>query len=224
MGPSVLRDFTAPYSAVESFVYDALIAPAVVGMQASIESELLDALTPGARLLDVGCGGGHVALRIAGLRTDVEVTGLDISKEQISRAKKRATEQGKSMKFVVGSALDLPFETGAFDALISVASIKHWPDPLRGLSECVRVLKPGGKMAVIEADRGARVNDVKAFVDGWRIPSLVRPAARAFFRSVVAGQSFDLDDARELLAKLSVAQGEVRRIAGTPGLVILAQK
>lgn len=223
MVTSMLDDMTAPYSAAEAFWYDKLIAPAVEDLAAPLEGRLLDRMPSGARLLEVGSGGGQLAMRIAARRPDVTIVGLDLSPQQVARATRRARSVASRAQFVVGSALELPFADGSFDAVLSVASIKHWPDPPKGLRECVRVLRPGGSLGVVEADRGCRYEDARAFVGRWRVPSPLRPFALALFRTIVAGKSFDLDEARELLAALPLDERSVERLAGTPGLLMLGR-
>lgn len=222
----VLSDMSAPYSAVESFVYDRVIAPAVLAMGERIAGELVDFVGDGAKVLDVGAGGGHLALEIAERRPGATVTGLDLSDEQVSRANLRARQRGLGSRvaFVQGSALDLPFESERFDVVTSVASIKHWPGQARGLSECVRVLAPGGRLLVFEADRGCRLGDARDFVRRWRLPSPLRGVALAAFRTWVAGQAIDLDDARELIGGVPLDRAEVRRVAGTPALMLAGIK
>ncbi len=217
---SVLLDPTARYGAVESFVYDRCIAPAVIDMADRIEARLLARLPTGARVLEVGSGGGQLAVRLAGRRADLSITGLDLSAEQVARATERARAIAERVRFVQGSALSLPFPDASFDAVISVASIKHWPDPARGLAECVRVLRAGGALAIIEADRGCTLRDARDFVARWRIPSFVRPAALVGFRTFVAGNAFDLDEVRAFAAALGPGEWSVERIAGTPGLLL----
>jgi ubiquinone/menaquinone biosynthesis C-methylase UbiE len=212
------------HSAVESFAYDAVIAPAVIGLSAALEADMLDRLPRGARVLEVGSGGGQLAVRIAERRPDVSIVGLDLSPEQVARASRRARALGDRVRFVEGSALEMPFADASFDAVLSVASLKHWPDQARGMRECVRVLVPGGALAVIEGDRGCRLDDARAFVGRWRMPRLLRPLALLFFRTLVAGQAIDLDEARALADALPLDERRVERIAGTPGLVMMGRK
>jgi ubiquinone/menaquinone biosynthesis C-methylase UbiE len=227
MARAVLADMSAPYSAVESFVYDRVIAPAVLAMGERIAQELASGVGDDARVLDVGCGGGQLVLDLAARRPGVRVTGLDLSAEQIARAEARADERGLGgrARFVRGSALELPFDDASFDVVVSVASIKHWPDQLQGLAECVRVLGPGGRLFVFEADRGCRLDDAAEFVGRWRIPRALRLPALAGFRTWVAGQAIDLDDARALLGRLpELADTDARRVPGTPALVLEGTK
>ena len=121
---------------------------------------------------------------------------------------------------VEGSALDLPFDAGRFDAVLSVASIEHWPDPARGLAECVRVLAPRGRLLVLEVDCGCRLDDARAFVQRTRVPRLLQPLALAGFRTWVAGQGLDLDDARALLSPLPLDDARAERVPYVPVLLL----
>lgn len=217
---SVLLDPTARYGALESFVYDRCIAPAVIDMADRVEEKLLARLPTGARVLEVGSGGGQLAVRLAEKRSDLSIVGLDLSPEQVARASDRARSLAARVRFVEGSAMALPFDDGTFDAVLSVASIKHWPDPEQGLRECTRVLRAGGALAVIEADRGCAMRDAQAFVGKWRIPALLRPAALVGFRTFVAGNAFDLDEMRAMVPALGPGEWKVERIEQTPGLVM----
>jgi SAM-dependent methyltransferase len=180
-------------------------------------------------VLDVGCGGGQVALHLARHRPDLQITGIDQAPGQVARARRRAAgcreaEAGRVV-FRQGDALDLPFATGTFDLVLSVASIKHWPDRRAGLMECLRVLAPGGTLAIVEVERGCRLQDARRFVASWRyLPARLRRLFLALFYTYVAGQSIDLDEARQLAAIVPLAEMEVRRVPGSPALMIRGRK
>ncbi len=219
-----LSDITAPYSHLEAWAYDRLIAPAVLGLRAAVEDQLLALLPEGGALLDVGCGGGHLVSALAQRRPDARFTGLDLSPGQVARARRRTGELGERVAFVEGSALEMPFEDEAFNTVVSVASIKHWPDAARGLSECARVLAPGGGLAVVEADRGCSQEDAAAFVTGWGVPRVMRPLARRFFLRFVAGRSLGVQEAGALADRLGLSEVSVERVPGTPGWLLLGRK
>lgn len=223
MARNILTNMTDPYSAAESFLYDAIVAPAVVRMRSAAEERLIDQLPPGAELLEVGSGGGQLARHIAERRPDARITGLDLSPQQVARATRRGRALAERLRFVEGSALDLPFPERSFDAVLSVASIKHWPDQARGMKECVRVLRPGGLLCVVEADRSCHLEDAREFVRHWRLLPAMRPFALMLFRTYVAGQGLDLEDARALLAKLPLEASEAGRIPGAPALIMLGK-
>jgi SAM-dependent methyltransferase len=101
------------------------------------------AIVPGERVLDVACGTGNAALIAA--EAGARVTGLDGAPRLVEVARARAAENGVDAEFVVGDALDLPFDDGAFDAVVSVFGVIFAPDPARAIAEIVRVLAPGGR-------------------------------------------------------------------------------
>ncbi|NOY93555.1 MAG: class I SAM-dependent methyltransferase [Deltaproteobacteria bacterium] len=217
---STLLDFKQPYTAGEAWVYDHLIAPGVSSFHGPFLDGQLDALPEGARLLEVGCGGGQLLIELAERRPDLSLVGLDLSEGQVARARRRTARFDGRVRCVVGSALDLPFEDARFDGLISVACLKHWPDPQRGLSECARVLRPGGRMLVIEADRSCRPEDAQAFVESWKVPSPLTPASRVFFRMVVADRAPALDELEAWSEGLPLEEVCVRRVPHAPAIVL----
>ncbi|MBI4701406.1 MAG: class I SAM-dependent methyltransferase [Deltaproteobacteria bacterium] len=217
------RDFRVPYSALQAWAYDRLIAPAAVEIEAALAAELFAEVTERASLLEVGCGGGQLGLRLGTRHQELRWTGVDLSPDQVRRARRRTAPLGERAHVVQASALALPFEDACFDAVLSIASIKHWPAPERGLGECARVLRPGGVLVVGEADRGCSYEDVRRFVSRWGIPGWLQPPAHAFFRTLVAGHSFDLDGARALLASVPV-DGSVERVPDVPAWIIKGRK
>lgn len=215
---SGLSNITDPYGALEALLYDFAVAPGVLDLAIEQIEPELDALPDGARVLDVGCGGGQLAVTLVRRRPDVNVTGLDLSADQIGRARRRAAAVADRTEFVEGSAMDLPFPDEDFDVVYSVASIKHWPDPAAGLRECVRVLRAGGQLIVAEADRGCRYEDAAAFVARTRVPAPMRLVFLAAFRTFVAGQSLDLDELRTLAEELPLSEFQVERVPGLPSI------
>ena len=111
----------------------------------------LDQLPPGSRVLDVGCGIGGSA-RILARDYGLDVLGISISPGQIRRAQE-LTPAGLSCRFAVMDALDLDLPDAGFDAVWSVEAGPHMPDKQRYADELLRVLKPGGRLAVADWNR-----------------------------------------------------------------------
>jgi SAM-dependent methyltransferase len=221
---SMIRNITAPYSGAEAWLYDRFIAPAIVDLLGRVGPQLERELPEGAEILDVGCGGGQVMAFMAARHPAAGFVGLDLSPQQVARARERTRALGDRISVVEGSALELPFADGRFDLVYSCASIKHWPDPAQGLGECVRVLKPGGRLLVIEVDRGCRYDEAADFVGRWRLPRLLRTPNLLLFRLWVAGRSLDLLEARELATGLPLEEWRVERIEETPAFMLEGRK
>lgn len=221
---SVVADMTKPYTSLESWGYDRFIAPAVLELSRYVVDDLAEGIEPAGTLLDVGCGGGHLLAWLAAEYPQARLTGVDLSPEQVARARARTAQFGGRVDVREGSALELPFAAGSFDAVVSVASIKHWPDPLQGLREIVRVLRPGGVFFVAEVDRGCTLEDAMRFVDGWRLPAPARRLMLPLFRTFVAGNGIDLEDGREMLHKLGLSAAGARRLKGLPAVLVSGTK
>jgi ubiquinone/menaquinone biosynthesis C-methylase UbiE len=220
---AVFDDPRSGYSSLEALAFDRLFIKIAGPLHDAALREVAPTIRPGMRILDVGCGGGQFALRLADRFADIEVVGVDLSPDQVARAQAR-THGRERMSFVEGSALDLPFDADTFDLVYSVGSLKHWPDPELGLRECARVAKPGARLFVMEGDRGCRHVDLLELGAAWGLPTRMRPLLAAFFRVAVAGESLDLVDARELLSRVPQIVGTVERIAGLPAWAITGER
>ncbi len=111
-------------------------------------------LGPGQTVLDVGCGVGFEACRIAQAHPGISVVGLD-REAMIGLASRRAEELGVSVRWLTGRAEDIPLPAATVDACFTERVLKYLPDPVAGVVEMVRVLKPGGRIACFELDYAA---------------------------------------------------------------------
>ncbi len=110
-------------------------------------------LSPEKKLLDVACGAGGPALRIAA-KTGCSLVGVDIHEQAILAAQSLAVKQGlgeRAQFRVVDAAERLPFPEAEFDAVTCIDAINHLPDRPRVISEWKRVLKPGGRLLFTNA-------------------------------------------------------------------------
>ncbi len=222
-----MTDVTAKYPPAVSWLYDRIAADAVLNTVGGLLDHI-HAAAPDGSVLEVGCGGGQLAHRLVSQNPDITVTGIDLSAEQIARATKRSAtlplKDARRLVFQTASALDLPFADNSFDAVVSIASIKHWPNRATGIAEMIRVLKDGGLLLVAETDRGCHLSDARRFARDARLPAPLRLPYLWAFRTYVAGQGLDLDDAREVIADQELADTTVERIVGAPFLVIIGKR
>ena len=107
--------------------------------------ERLD-IPAGARLLDVGCGSGQLALLAS--RDGIDATGVDIAENLIERARERAAAERLNARFEVGDAEALPFEDASFDVVVSLIGAMFAPRPQLVAQELLRVCAPGGTIAM----------------------------------------------------------------------------
>lgn len=105
------------------------------------------ALGAGDRVLDVGCGPGNFTRTFAAAAPDGLTVGLDASASMLDRAMQE--EQASNLAYVRADAADLPFADGTFDAICCFAALYFIGDPHRAIDEIVRVLAPGGRVALM---------------------------------------------------------------------------
>ncbi|MGW0792644.1 SAM-dependent methyltransferase [Streptomyces sp. NPDC002911] len=135
-------------------------------------------LTPGRRLLDVGCGQGRPAIRLAEA-TGGEVTGITVSAEQVATGTELAHEAGVAdrVRFERADAMDLPYPDGSFDAVWAVESVMYLSDRQTALKEMHRVLAPGGVLVLSDYAESVELSDEwrKVLVEGFTVDSLPTP-------------------------------------------------
>ncbi len=135
--------------------YDPLVAVLSIGhgkafRRTSVE---LAGIQPGERVLDVGCGTGDLTLAATACAgTQGEVVGIDASPEMIAVARRKADGKGAPARFDVALIERIPFPEGYFDVVLSSLMLHHLPGQLKqaGLAEVHRVLKPGGRLLVVD--------------------------------------------------------------------------
>lgn len=111
-------------------------------------AELLNP-APNSSLLDVGCGSGILIQKLLSLNRNMKLYGLDITPKMVEVAKKKFKED-LNIEITLGSAIKMPYEDNSFDYVTCASSFHHHPDPLRSVKEMVRVLKPGGKLLILD--------------------------------------------------------------------------
>lgn len=112
------------------------------------------------RIIDIGCGAGGLSRKLAQIVTEGEVVGLDISEGYIKKLNysKERDRSGdyKNLAFALASAEDIPYPDNYFDHAVVSESFGFWHEPEKGLKEIRRVMKPGGKLYIVNSYKEAQ--------------------------------------------------------------------
>ena len=147
----------------------------------------LDQLPPGSRVLDVGCGIGGSA-RILARDYGFDVLGISISPAQVRRATD-LTPSGLSCRFEVMDALDITCPDQSFDAVWSVEAGPHMPDKQRYADELLRMVRPGGLLAVADWNRRDPEDGAMNRNERWVMRQLLNQWAHPEFASIKGFQT-----------------------------------
>jgi demethylmenaquinone methyltransferase/2-methoxy-6-polyprenyl-1,4-benzoquinol methylase len=127
-------------------VYDRLNSVMTAGLHHKWRRRAVDLaqVGPGSQALDVATGTGDLAIELASRGADV--VGSDFSEQMLAIARQKAP----SLRFEQGNALELPYDSDEFDAATVGFGVRNFSDLDRGLSELTRVVKPGGRVVILE--------------------------------------------------------------------------
>lgn len=153
---------------------------------------LIPHLHPGLRLLDVGCGPGTITVDLAHRVAPGAVIGFDAAPDVIDRAQALLDDDGAptNCAFVVDDVYDIGADDDTFDVVHAHQVLQHLTDPVAALREARRVLKPGGLLAVRDADYGGMT---------WAPDNPELERWREIYQSIAAAQGSTPDAGRYLL-------------------------
>jgi demethylmenaquinone methyltransferase/2-methoxy-6-polyprenyl-1,4-benzoquinol methylase len=200
-------------------VYDAMNHVMTVGLDRRWRRLTAEAtVRPGDRVLDACCGTGDLAL--ADLKAGAaDVVGLDFSERMLERARRKSD----AVEWVQGDMLALPFEEGSFDAVTVGFGVRNVEDLEAGLRELRRVLKPGGRLGVLEITRPRGL--LRPFFRLWfdvlvPLAGKVLPGGRAYAYLPASVRRFPgPDDLAAAIERCGFRGVQYRRLGG--GIVAL---
>jgi ubiquinone/menaquinone biosynthesis C-methylase UbiE len=118
---------------------------------------ILDLILPAANAieaLDIGCGTGFLSLELAS--RGHRVSGVDFAPSMIAQARKKAAERQAAIRYEEADAEQLPFTAASFDIAVSRHLLWTLPNPEQAIDEWIRVLRPGGRLIVVDSQADVR--------------------------------------------------------------------
>ena len=199
-------------------VYDLMNRAMTVGLDQHWRRLTIRAVvTPGDRVLDACCGTGD--LTIAARAAGGDPVGLDFSERMLERARRKAPE----LEWVQGDMLELPFPVESFDAATVGFGVRNVADLERGLAELRRVLRPEGRLAILEITRPQ--GPLRVFYRLWfdvliPLAGKILPGGKAYTYLPASVRRFPgPEELAELMARHGFRDVSFRRLAG--GIVTL---
>lgn len=141
--------------------YDGLCRTVGLGRSFRDRTLAVAALEPGEKVLDVGCGTGVLARRAAQIAGPAgSVVGIDPAPDMIRVAQQTPASRSSPARFRLGVIENLPFDAESVDVVLASLVLHHLPLDVRraGLREVYRVLRPGGRLVVVDFDRRSQVS------------------------------------------------------------------
>jgi ubiquinone/menaquinone biosynthesis C-methylase UbiE len=183
------------------------------------------ALTGGERVLDVATGGGHTAFALAPHAS--EVVALDLTLPMLEVAQKEALARGlKNISYLAGDAQALPLADESFDVVACRQAPHHFPNVALAVSEWARVLKPGGKLLLIDSTspEDDEAESVLHEIESLRDPSHVRNHRISAWKSLLENAGFTVSSASEQGIFLDIPSWTQRMRTPPASVAIIEQR
>jgi len=222
---SDVTDVRAMFDRIAGF-YDVMNSVMTAGLHHGWRRRAADLaqVGPGDRVLDVATGTGDLALELARrVGPEGEVVGSDFSEEMLARARAKAGTAGAPIRFESANALGLPYDDGEFAAATVGFGARNFADLDQGLREITRVVRPGGRVVVLEITTPTQP-PLSTFYGLWFdhvVPLIGRLAGDPEAYSYLPDSVKRFPQPRELAARMAQCGLDVRYILTAGGIIAL---
>ena len=159
-------------------------------------------LQAGASVLEVAPGPGYLSIELAKFGK-YKIVGVDISKTFVEMARANAREAGVEVDFRQGSASDLRFPDGSFDAIVCTAAFKNFKDPEGALREMYRVLKPRGTVLIVDMNRNATDEQIEDLTRKMKVKGLEAAFLKLTFRYFLRKGAYTRQELEEMFSRMN---------------------
>jgi demethylmenaquinone methyltransferase/2-methoxy-6-polyprenyl-1,4-benzoquinol methylase len=208
-----------------SGVYDLMNSAMTAGLHHQWRQRAVDRaqVGPGSDALDICCGTGDLALELRRrIGPDGRVVGSDFSEPMLELARRKSGEESLPVEFGWADALDLPYGDDGFDAVTIGFGARNLAALDKGLAEMARVLRPGGRVVILEITRPTR-EPLSSFYSLWfdrLVPLLGQVAGDPDAYSYLPESVRSFPEPRELAAKMDAAGfSEIRWLLLAGGII-----
>jgi ubiquinone/menaquinone biosynthesis C-methylase UbiE len=195
-----------------SRAYDRMSQWFIFRLERRIILRALGKMKPQGRLVDIGSGPGYLAAEISRAYPSLTVTGLDNNSEMMKLALRNFPPERHNVQFTAGDAHNLPFPDNSVDFAVISLSMHHWEDAGAVLREINRVLKPGGRMFILDIRRDTSW----LFFYGVMLSQVMSPRDIRRVNGAVGSYwaSYTIPELKEMLSQVPFSEARVERHFG----------
>jgi len=168
-----------------------------------------DYVEVGAKILEVAPGPGYLAIELA--KKGFSVTGVELSVDFVTIAKRNAEENHVVIDFLQGNASALPLPDSAFDFIICSAAFKNFSEPLKALNEMHRVLKTNGTALILDMDYNATKEDIEAELNKLNMKGFDRWFVKLSFKTFLKSGAYTREGFEKLITQTSFNTSKINK-------------